>query len=326
MKKTLLTLFIAAGCIGLTQARAADYPSKPITWIVPFAAGGPTDSLARLMADRVGRELGQSIIVENTPGAGGTIGATRAAQAAPDGYTMLVGHFGYMAAAPSLYTKLRYDPVKDFKGIFRFPDTPMVLLVNAKTPYKSLQEFISAARAQPGTLNIANAGVGSASHLTAALFAQSAGIDIQGIPYRGGGQALTDVMGGQADAIFDQTNTVMALAGSDKVRPLAQTSPTRSNQLPDLPTVAEAGVPGFEAQTWYGLYAPAGTPQAVADRVLDAYRNALADPYFQKALFKQGLQSLPDSEYAGAALERHTQAEIEKWRKVISNAGIQPQS
>ena len=326
MKKALLTMILAAGCASLSPAQAENYPNKPITWIVPFAAGGPTDSLARLMADRVGRELGQSIIVENTPGAGGTIGAARAAQASPDGYTMLVGHFGYMAAAPSLYTKLRYDPVKDFKGIFRFPDTPMVLLVNAQTPYHSLQDLLSAARAQPGALNIANAGVGSASHLTAALFAQSANIDVQGIPYRGGGQALTDVMGGQADAIFDQTNTVMGLAGSDKVRPLAQTSPTRSKQLPDLPTVAEAGVPGFEAQTWYGLYAPAGTPQVAADRVFEAYRNALTDPDFQKALFKQGLQSLPDSEYTGTALERHTQAEIEKWRKVISNAGIQPQS
>jgi tripartite-type tricarboxylate transporter receptor subunit TctC len=221
-------MILAAGCASLSPAQAENYPNKPITWIVPFAAGGPTDSLARLMADRVGRELGQSIIVENTPGAGGTIGAARAAQASPDGYTMLVGHFGYMAAAPSLYTKLRYDPVKDFKGIFRFPDTPMVLLVNAQTPYHSLQDLLSAARAQPGALNIANAGVGSASHLTAALFAQSANIDVQGIPYRGGGQALTDVMGGQADAIFDQTNTVMGLAGSDKVRPLAQTSPTRS--------------------------------------------------------------------------------------------------
>ncbi|PJX19960.1 3-carboxy-cis,cis-muconate cycloisomerase [Advenella sp. S44] len=326
MKKKLLTLTIVAECILLPIAQAEDYPSKPITWIVPFAAGGPTDSLARMMADRISRELGQSIVIENTPGAGGTIGATRAARAKPDGYTMLVGHFGYMAAAPSLYANLRYDPVKNFNGVFRFPDTPMVLLVNGQSPYNSLQDFLSSARAEPGRLNVAHAGVGSASHLTAALFAQKAGIDIQGVPYRGGGQALTDVMGGQADAIFDQANTVMALVGSDKIRPLAQTSPTRSKQFPDLPTVAEAGIPGFEAQTWYGLYAPSGTPQSAIRRSFKAYQNALADPAFQESLFKQGLQSLPDQEYPGEALEKHTRSEIEKWNSVIRKAGIQPQS
>lgn len=326
MKKIWINLVFSAGCLVLSPAHSADYPTKPIRWIVPFAAGGPTDSLARMMADRVGRELGQTIIIENTPGAGGTIGAARAARASPDGYTMLVGHFGYMAAAPSLYKNLRYDPVKDFKGVFRFPDTPMVLLVNSKTNYSSLQQFLSSARAQPGRLNIANAGVGSASHLTAALFAQSSGIVVQEIPYRGGGQALNDVMGGQADAIFDQANTVMGLAKSDKVRPLAQTSVTRSKQFPDLPTVAEAGIPGFEAQTWYGLYVPSGTPQVVVDRLFSAYQSALTDPAFQKTLFKQGLQPLTDSAYTGVALEKHTRAEIVKWRKVIHEAGIQPQS
>ena len=214
-----LAAFVLAFIAG--TATAQTYPTKPVVWIVPFAAGGPTDALARSIAERVAREIGQPILIDNTPGAGGTVGAVKASRAAPDGYTMLVGHMGYMGAAPALYKKLAYDPVKDFAPVFRFPDTPLVLMVRKDHPAKDIKALVDFGRGNPDKLFISNAGVGSSSHLIAALFASSAGIKISQVPYKGAGPALVDVIGGQVDGIFDQTNTALPQIKETKVRALA---------------------------------------------------------------------------------------------------------
>ncbi|AGW92820.1 MULTISPECIES: tripartite tricarboxylate transporter substrate binding protein BugD [Cupriavidus] len=312
----------AAALAAAMPAFAQSYPAKPITWIVPFAAGGPTDALARTIADRVSREVGQSIIIDNSPGAGGTVGAAKAARAQADGYTMLVGHMGYMGAAPALYKKLPYDPVKDFAPVFRFPDTPMVLMVRKDHPAKDVRELVEMGKKNPGKLFISNAGVGSTSHLVAALFAASAGIKVSLVPYKGAGPALIDVIGGQVDGMFDQTNTALPQITESKVRPLAVTSAARVAQLKDVPTLAETVVPGFEASTWYGIYAPKGTPQAVIDKMQQAYLKVMTDKAFTAKMSAQAIQMLPPERYTASALGKHTAAEVERWKTVAAKANI----
>jgi tripartite-type tricarboxylate transporter receptor subunit TctC len=277
--KTLATA-VAATALSLAAAAPAlaqNYPDKVVTWVVPFAAGGPTDGMARMIAERVAKQLGQSIIIENVPGAGGTVGATKVARTKPDGYTLLVGHVGYMAAAPSLYKKLPYDPIKDFEPVFRFPDTPMVLVVNKDSPAKDVKAFIERAKKQPDKVTLGNAGTGSTSHLVAALFASAADVKLTLVPYKGAGPALNDVMGGQIDGMFDQSNTILPQLTGGRLAAIAVTSRQRLPQLPDVPTVQEAGVKDFEAATWYGIYAPKGTPKAVIDKLAEAYGKVMAD-------------------------------------------------
>jgi tripartite-type tricarboxylate transporter receptor subunit TctC len=318
------TTLVAAAALfaAALPARAQGYPTKPITWIVPFSAGGPTDALARTIAERVSREVGQSIVIDNSPGAGGTVGAAKAARATPDGYTMLVGHMGYMGAAPALYKKLGYDPVKDFAPVFRFPDTPMVLMVRKDHPAKDIQALVDYGRKNPGKLFISNAGMGSSSHLIAALFASSAGMKVSLVPYKGAGPALIDVIGGQVDGMFDQTNTALPQITESKVRPLAVTSASRVPQLKDVPTLAETVVPGFEAATWYGIYAPKGTPQAVLDTMQKAYLKVMADKTFTDKMAGQAIQMLPPAQYTGQALARHTEAEVARWKSVAAKSNI----
>lgn len=318
--KALLCTFAAAAAVGAAQAQA--YPTKPITWIVPFAAGGPTDALARSIAERVARELGQPIVIDNSAGAGGTIGAAKAARATPDGYTMLVGHMGYMGAAPALYKKLAYDPVKDFEPVFRFPDTPLVLMVRKEHPAKDIQGLIDYGKKNPDKLFISNAGVGSSSHLIAALVASAANIKVTLVPYKGAGPALVDVIGGQVDGIFDQTNTALPQITESKVRALAVTSKVRLPQLKDVPTMAETVLPGFEASTWYGIYAPKGTPKAALEKVQQAYLKAMTDKAFTDKMASQAIQMLPAEQYTGAALGKHTEAEVARWKAVAAKTHI----
>ncbi|MGO4331596.1 tripartite tricarboxylate transporter substrate binding protein BugD [Cupriavidus sp. 2TAF22] len=322
----LATLARVAGAAALIAAShpaaAQGYPAKPVTWIVPFAAGGPTDALARTIAERVSREVGQSIVIDNSPGAGGTVGAAKAARAAPDGYTMLVGHMGYMGAAPALYKKLAYDPVRDFAPVFRFPDTPMVLMVRKDHPAKDIRALVDFGRKNPGKLFISNAGMGSSSHLIAALFASAAGMKVSLVPYKGAGPALIDVIGGQVDGMFDQTNTALPQITESKVRPLAVTSATRVAQLKDVPTLAESVLPGFEAATWYGIYAPKGTPQAALDKMQEAYLKVMSDPAFTAKMAGQAIQMLPREQYTGRALGLHTEAEIARWKAVAAKTNI----
>lgn len=312
----------AAALLTAVSAQAQNWPAKPITWIVPFAAGGPTDALARNIAERVGREVGQSIIIDNSPGAGGTVGATKAARAPADGYTMLVGHMGYMGAAPALYKKLPYDPVKDFAPVFRFPDTPMVLMVRKDHPAKDVKALVEYGKQNPGKLFISNAGMGSTSHLIAAMFASAAGIKVSLVPYKGAGPALIDVIGGQVDGMFDQTNTALPQITEAKVRALAVTSASRVGQLKDVPTLAETVVPGFEAATWYGIYAPKGTPQPVIDKMQAAYLKVMNDKAFTDRLSAQAIQMLPADKYTASALGKHTEAEVARWKVLAAKANI----
>lgn len=305
-----------------TTSHAQAWPAKTLTWIVPFAAGGPTDAMARDIAAHVAKEIGQQIIIENAGGAGGTIGAGKAAKAAPDGYTFLVGHLGYMAAAPSLYKKLTYDPVKDFEPVFRFPDTPLVLLVPKSSPHKSAADLIAFAKKNPGKINFGNAGAGSTSHLIAALFESKAGIDVVSVPYKGAAPAMNDLIAGQVDAMFDQTNTALPQVAGGRLVPLALTSKVPMAQFPGVPALADKTLPGFEAATWYGLYAPKGTPKDVIAKMHQAYLKALGDKAWTQKMAEQGIRLLADAQYAPEAFGKHTAAEIEVWRKVATDAKI----
>jgi tripartite-type tricarboxylate transporter receptor subunit TctC len=303
---------------------AQAWPNRNLTWIVPFAAGGPTDAMARDIADKVSRQIGQPVIIENAAGAGGTLGAGKAAKANADGYTFLVGHMGYMGAAPALYKKLSYDPVKDFDAVFRFPDTPLVLLVPKSSPYKTAGELIAAAKAKPKAINFGNAGVGSTSHLIAALFEAKAGIDVTSVSYKGAAPAMNDLVGGQVDAMFDQSNTALPQVAGGRLNAIALTSLTpMPQQYPNVPTLAEKTLPGFEAATWYGLYAPRGVPKEVVQKLHQAYLKALTDTAWTTRMVSQGIHLLPEAHYAPDAFAKHTAAEVEKWRKVATDAKIQ---
>ncbi len=318
----------AAGALALLIAsqfaQAQAWPTKSLTWVVPFAAGGPTDGMARDIADKVGKQIGQPIIIENVAGAGGTIGAAKAAKAPADGYTFLVGHMGYMGAGPALYKKLAYDPVKDFEPAFRFPDTPLVLLVGKNSPYKNASDLIAFAKANPRKVNFGNAGVGSTSHLIAALFEAKAGIDVTPVAYKGAAPALNDLIGGQVDAMFDQSNTALPQVQGGRLNAIALTSLTpMPQQYPSVAPLAEKALPGFEAATWYGLYAPKGTPKEIVQKMHQAYLKALADKAWTARMATQGINLLPEAQYSPEAFARHTAAEVERWRKVVADAKIQ---
>ncbi|WP_295855450.1 tripartite tricarboxylate transporter substrate-binding protein [uncultured Xylophilus sp.] len=316
------TVVALAGAALAAGARAQGYSTRPVVWIVPFPAGGPTDALARDVAAHVGAALGQTILIENVAGAGGTVGAARAAQAAPDGYTLLVGHLGFMAAAPSLYRTLGYDPLQDFDPVFRFPDTPLVLLVARQSPFGNAEALIAFARRHPGRLNIGNAGLGSTSHLAAALFAQRAGIEATSVPYKGTAQALTDLMAGQIDAVFDQSNTALSALAGGRLRAIGLTSAQDLPQFPGVPALGRRLLPDFEMATWYGVYAPRGTPPDVVQRLYRAYARAMEDVAWKRQLADQGIRLLPDAQYAPDALARHTAAEVRSWRRVVTQARI----
>lgn len=320
MFKKLSALLVALlSSVAIAQS---DYPNRPITWVVPFAAGGPTDAMARSIADVTSKQLGQSIIVDNVPGAGGTIGATKVARATPDGYTFLVGHMGYMGAAPALYKKLSYDPVADFEATFRFPDTPLVLMVRNNHPAKNVKELYDFAKKNPDQVFLGNAGLGSSSHLIAALVANSAGVDVKHVPYKGAGPALIDVVGGQIDGMYDQTNTAFPQINEKRVRALAVTSKTRLPQLKDVPTLNETILPGFEASTWYGIYAPKGTPKAIVEKVQNAFLKAMKDKAYTDKLQSQAVQLLPEQQYLGSSLAKHTEAEVARWKAVAAKSNI----
>jgi tripartite-type tricarboxylate transporter receptor subunit TctC len=319
LKTSLLALAMGVVAQG---ALAQAYPTKPITWVVPFSAGGPTDGMARDIAAHVSKEIGQQIIIDNQGGAGGTIGAGKAAKASPDGYTFLVGHMGYMGAAPSLYKKLTYDPVKDFEPVFRFPDTPLVLLVPKASPYQTAGDLIAFAKKNPGKVNFGNAGAGSTSHLIAALFESKAGIDVVSVPYKGAAPAMNDLIAGQVDAMFDQTNTALPQVQGGRLRAIALTSAQPMAQFPNVPPLADKTLPGFEAATWYGLYAPKGTPKEVTQKMHQAYLKAMSDKAWTQKMAEQGIRLLPEAQYAPAPFGKHTEEEVVKWRKVATDAKI----
>jgi tripartite-type tricarboxylate transporter receptor subunit TctC len=300
------------------SATAQEWPVKPVTILVPFAAGGTVDIVARTLTQKLGPELGQTFIVDNRGGAGGSIATTAMVRATPDGHTLLFHHMGLVFNA-ALYDKLPFDTQRDVVPVAYVGATPNVLVVNNAMPVKSVKEFIAAAKAKPGAINYGSGGIGSAGHLPMELLQSSAQFDLVHVPYKGSGPAITDLLGGQIQAMLLTIPAVMPYVASGKLRAIATSGRKRSPALPDLPTLEEAGLAGFEYAPWYGVFAPAGTPAPVLQKIHAAINKVLADPEIRDKLGKQGLevQALTREEFAAIV-----QADMPKWAKVIRNLGI----
>ena len=317
----VLATVAAAGALSLAplaaQAQAA-FPSKPITIIVPFSAGGTTDILARVVGLHMGTDLGQPVVVDNRAGAGGNIGGQAAARAPADGYTLFMGTVGTHAINQSLYKKMPFDPIKDFAPLSRVAMVPNLLVVNPGQPYKSVKELIAYGKANPGKINFGSSGNGSSIHLSGELFKQMTGVDMQHVPYRGSAPAVSDLLGGQISVMFDNMPSAFQHVKGGKLRALAVTTAKRSPALPDVPTIAEAGVPGYEATSWFGLLAPAGTPAPIVAKLNAAILKALADPEVKKKLAEQGAESHGEKPEEFAAFIK---SETAKWGKVVKESG-----
>ena len=299
-------------------ATAADYPDRPVTLVVGFPPGGASDILARIITDKLGSLLGQPFIVDNRPGAGGNVAGEAVAHATPDGYTLLLGNNAILATNVTLYSKTGFDPQNDFAPITLIGTQANVLVVNLNVPAHSLGELIALAKANPGKLNFASSGFGLAAHLAGELFKAHAHIDIVHVPYKGSAPALEDVIAGQDQMMFATTSGVMGFLKNGQVRALAVTTLKRTAALPDIPTMDEAGLPGFEAMTWHGLVAPAGTPPAIIDTLHRAVVETLKDASVQQKLAALGVDVAPDSPDEFAA---YIKAEIPKWAAVIKASG-----
>ncbi len=313
----LLAAILAAGTLA-GAATAADYPDRPIRLIVPFPAGGGADALARLIVPRIAQALDASIVIDNRPGAGGNVGAEFVARATPDGYTLLYGTNGTQAINATLYGNLRFDPVKDLAPISRMTIIAAMLIVNPDVPATSVAELVRYAKANPGKINFASAGNGTTSHLAGELFRTMAGVDIVHIPYRGGALAAADLMGGQVQMMIDVMPNAYPLAKGGRVRGLAVSTATRSPAAPGYPTIAESGVPGFDINAWDGIFAPAGTPAPIIDKLNHAVRQALDDPQLREALLANGAHAAPDTPEEFA---RYIEAEAVKWAKLVRQSG-----
>ncbi|OYX12751.1 MAG: hypothetical protein B7Z15_09360 [Rhizobiales bacterium 32-66-8] len=312
-----LPLVAAPGALRAAEP-GADYPTRTIRMVVPFAPGGTTDIFARLLADRVGRALGQQIVVDNKPGAGGNTGTDLVARADPDGYVLVMGTVGTHAINSALYAKMPYDPVKDFAPVAFAAAVPNVLEVNPKTvKATNVKDFIAEAKAAPQPLTVASSGNGTSIHLSAELFKQMTGVPLVHVPYKGSGPAVNDLVGGQVNAMFDNLPSSIGQIRAGALRPLAVTSAERSPALPDVPTVAET-VPGFEASSWFALFAPAGTPPAVIARLNAEVAKALEDPAVKQRYAEVGGQMRP---MTPAQLGSFVQAEKAKWAKVVEASG-----
>ena len=309
---------LLGACVAPLSVAASEYPDRPVRLVVPFPAGGGADTLARIIMPRVAQALGTPIVIDNRPGAGGNVGAEIVAHAAPDGYTLLYGTNGTHAINATLYANLRFDPVRDFAPISRMTVIAAMLVVNPDFPANSVEELIQYARAHPGAVNFASAGNGTTSHLAGELFRTMAGIDIVHIPYRGGALAIMDVVGGQVQMMIDVMPNAYPLAKSGKVRGLATTTARRFPAAAEFPTMAESGVPGYEVSAWDAIFAPAGTPVQIIDRLNAAIRRALEDPGVAESLLRHGAQAVPGTPNE---LARHVAAEADKWAKVVRQSG-----
>ena len=316
-----LTLAAALG-VGLslpaTVAAQASFPSKPLIIIVPFTPGGTTDILARIVGQGLSTEFGQSVVIENRAGAGGNIGAQVAAKAAPDGYTLFMGTVGTQAINASLYKKMPFDPIKDFAPLTRVANVPNLLVANPAQPFKSVAELIAYAKANPGKVNFASSGNGTSIHLSGELFKTMAKVQMVHVPYKGSAPALTDLLGNQVGIMFDNLPSVIPHVRSGKLRPLAITTAKRSPELPDVPTIAESGLPGYEATSWFGLLAPAGTPAPVISKLNAAIVKVLAQADVRKRISDQGAEVYSETPEQFAAF---IQAEGIKWGKVVRDSG-----
>ncbi|HEY2255081.1 MAG TPA: tripartite tricarboxylate transporter substrate binding protein [Variovorax sp.] len=313
---------LVAGLLGLPFAAARAQGDKVVRIIVPFTPGGSTDILARVLAPKLSQALGRNVIVDNRPGAGGSIGAAEAARAEADGSTLLMGHIGTLAVNPSIYPQLRYDPVKSFVPVAYVARVPNLLVVNAASPFHSLKDLVEAARAQPGRLSYSSGGNGSAAHITFEALKLKTGIFMVHVPYRGTAPSVTDVLSGQVDCTFTGAPAVIAQVRAGHLRALAVSSLQRLAALPEVPTVAESGYPGFEADQWYGLVAPVGTPPEVVARLNQEVNKALALPEVVKQLAVEGAIPMPGSPQAFGDLIRR---EIPRWAQVVKAGNIKPE-
>ena len=322
MKHGSIRLLVASLALCATSlSQAQEYPSKPITIIVPFAAGGPSDTVARLTAQTMGNVLKSQMIVENVGGAGGTIGAARLTQAKPDGYTVFIHHIGH-ATAPALYRKLGYDSIKDFEPIGLVNDGAMAVVARKDFPAANLKEMIAYLKANKEKINMANAGVGSASHLCGMLFQTALATDFTTVPYKGTGPAMNDLLGGQVDFMCDQTTNNASQIKAGKVKAYAITTAQRVPALPDLPTMSEAGMPDFTVTIWHAMYAPKGTPKPVIDKLSKALQEALKDANLKQRFADLGSEPVAQERATPEALRAHLKAEIDKWGPIIKKAGV----
>jgi tripartite-type tricarboxylate transporter receptor subunit TctC len=313
-------LALALSFVTAPPARAA-FPDKPIKIIVPFAPGGGTDLVARVLADAMSKDLGQPVIIENKPGAGTIVGTGAAASSAANGYTLVMATFAH-AVNPSLYAKLPYDTFKAFAPVALIARSFNIVVVNPKKPFTKLSDVIAYAKANPGELNYGSFGIGTSAHLAAELFKNKAQVDLTHVPYKGAAPAITDLLGGQIQIMFTTVASVASYIGSGQLRALAVTSAQRSPAFADLPTVAEAGVPGYAAESWYGLYAPAGTPPEAIARLNESVAKAIRAGAFKKLETQEGLTFAPGPP---EDLDRYVRGEAARWHDVVTAAHIQPQ-
>ncbi|QWE17207.1 tripartite tricarboxylate transporter substrate binding protein [Polynucleobacter sp. AP-Nino-20-G2] len=326
LKKTLfagIAAVVSASALLSSNIASAqkDWPTKSIQLIVPFAAGGPTDSIARLIAVPMGQALGQTVVVENVPGAGGTIASTKVARAAPDGYTIYIHHMG-MATANALYDKLPYDPMTSFEYIGQVADVPMVLLGKKDLPANNFKELEAYIKANGSKVTMANAGPGAVSQLCGLLFQSRLGVKLTNIPYKGTGPALTDLLGGQVDLLCDQTTQTIPYIKDGRVKAFGTTTMKRLPAIPNVPTLNEQGLKGFEVKVWHGVYAPKGTPQPVLDKINAALKKALNTPDVQKRLNDSNIDIVPMDKVSAKGLKSHLESEINIWGPVIRKSNI----
>ena len=312
---SLLALVIAA------SAQAQTYPTKSITMVVPFAAGGPTDTLGRNLAQAMTKILKQTVVIENVGGAGGTIGVNRVAKAGYDGYTVLLHHIG-MSTAPALYRTLPYKTLDDFEYIGLVADVPMTLIARGNFPAKDFKEFLTYIKANKEKISYANAGLGAASHLCGMLFMSAIQTDFTTVPYKGTAPAMNDLLGGQVDFMCDQTTNTTGQILGGKVKAFGVTTKTRVASLKDIPTLAEQGLKDFEVGVWHGVYAPKGTPKPVLDKLVATLQEALQDTDLKANLAKLGTEPVPQKDATPDALRTHLKAEIDKWGPLIKKAGV----
>jgi len=321
MVKRLYGLLACVVLLSTAPVSAQEYPNKVITMVVPFAAGGPTDTVARLVAGPMTKTVKQQVIVENVLGAGGTIAANRVAKAAPDGYTILIHHIG-MSTAPALYRKLPFNPMTDFEPIGLINEVPMTLVAKKDFPAKDLKELIAYVKANKDKVNYANAGLGAASHLCGMLFMSAIQTEVTTVPYNGTAPAMNDLLGGQVDFMCDQTTNTTSQIKAEKIKVYGVTTKKRVVSLPNVPTMDEAGLKGFEVSVWHGLYAPKATPRPVIDKLTNALHVALKDDNVKLRFAELGTEPVAENRATPAALRAFLKAEIDKWSPIIKKAGV----
>jgi tripartite-type tricarboxylate transporter receptor subunit TctC len=319
-KRTQILASIALAAFA-GSASAQQYPNRPVNMLVPYAAGGPTDTVARVVGQAMGKPLGQTVVVENRPSAGGILAPEAVKNAKPDGYTILIHHIG-MATTPALYRQLRFNPLTDFEYIGLINDVPMTLIARQNFPAKDFKEFLAYIKANKDKVSYANAGIGAASHLCGMLFMSAIQTEVLTVPYKGTAPAMNDLLGGTVDFMCDQTTNTTNQIKSGKVKVYAVTSRKRVPSLPDVPTLEEQGLKGFEVGIWHALYAPKGTPKPALDKLVTALQSALKDETVNKRFADLGAQAYPVDKATPAALAAHLKAEIAKWGPIIKKAGV----